>query len=135
MPLQIQKCLAAHPQVSLDKLQNPPFLAVHFRGARPEYIVAVRDKSAIHRNLAMVCSIDGSIVLGASGQPHFSDMLHDTYMASDWRVCEKADNEELRQYYPKVPKVQHEGVCLTWEDGEAMIYWDGKVFKFVSFQP
>ena len=134
-PAQVKKCLTAHPEVAISRLQKPPYSRVDFRGTQREYIVAVREKTGLRRALAMICSQDGSVVLGGAGQPRFSDMLHDSYMASDWRVCRKPQIQELRQYYPNVPTVQNEAVCLTWEDGEAMIYWDGQAFKFFSFHP
>ena len=133
VPAQVTQCLTAHPEVHFNSSQKPSILKVHFRGQHPEYVVAVREKAGIRRGLAMVCGIGGSLVLGGPAQPPFSDMSSDAYMSSNWRVCRKAQIAEMRDWYKGVPDVPFEAVCLTWEDGEALIYWDGGRFRFKGF--
>jgi hypothetical protein len=135
IPTQVGRCLAAHPDVAINRLMKPTYLKVHFRGLKRDYVVAVRETSGTRRTLAMFCSEGGSLVFGGVGQPRFSDMLHDAYMSSDWRICRQPQIAELKKFYPKVPDVTYEGVCLTWEDGEGLIYWNGHAFRFASLHP
>jgi hypothetical protein len=62
-------------------------------------------------------------------------MKNDNYMSSDWRVCSKKDLAELRKYYKDVPDPTNQAICLVWEDAEALIYWDGKQFRWKSLWP
>ncbi len=135
IPPDVQRCLNEHRELKLDTSQKPSILAVHFRGTLPEYVIAVHESSGRGRALAMVCGKAGSVVLGGSPGNPFSDMPDDAYMSTRWRVCREPQIAELRKYYSNVPDVKLEGVCLTWEDGEALIYWDGTAFRFKSFNP
>jgi hypothetical protein len=77
-----------------------------------------------------------SMVLGPKGaNPPFSDMDDDDYMSSDWRVCTKRDVVAMKKYYRDVPEPVNQAICLTWEDGAAIIYWDGSRFCWKSFEP
>jgi hypothetical protein len=137
LPQQVADCLKKHPDVELDSGQHPAYLEVHFdRSSRPDYIVAVTyPKNS--RSRALVCKADGtSLILGArSAAKPFSDMHDDNYMSSKWQMCDTACVLDLRKYYPNVPVPANESVCLTWEDGEGLIYWEGDGFAWKSLHP
>jgi len=136
LPVAISKCLAAHPEVAFANTQKPPFLQVHFhRLGQAEYVLSVLVRKSAQTH-ALVCSPDGTgVLLGAAGEPPFSDMYNDNYMSDKWRVCTLKDILEMRKLGYDVPEPENEAVLLTWEDGGALIYWDGKRFRWKSLEP
>jgi len=100
----------------------------------PDYAVAVIQQE---RSRVLVCMHDGKdSLLGAVGSREpFSDMSNDDYMSSNWRVCSKSDVVALRKYYPSVPEPANQAICFLWEDGEAIIYWDGSQIRWKSLEP
>ncbi len=137
MPSAVTKCLERHRGVTLNRLQKPPYLRVIFTNSGlPDFVVAVREHES-QLNRALVCMHDGNdLLLGAGAEKRpFSDMKNDNYMSSKWRVCTKKEVAALGQYYQGVPDPPNESVCLLWEDGEAVIYWDGEQFRWKSLEP
>lgn len=137
LPKPVSACLARHPDLTFNDRQTPPYLQLFFTTAEnPDYVVAVRERHSNY-NRALVCMYDGKdVVLGArTGTRPFSDMKNDNYMSSDWRVCTRNDVAGLRQYYKDVPEPVNQAVCLTWEDAEGLVYWDGKRFRWKSLWP
>jgi hypothetical protein len=132
----ISKCLANHPEVVFTASQSPPFLRLHFRRAgEPDFVVAVLVRRT-HSTHALVCGQDGTgVLLGAAGEQPFSDMADDNYMSDEWSVCTRKHLRKMRKFYTDVPDPENEGVLLTWEDGQALIYWDGKQFRWKSLKP
>lgn len=137
LPSAVVQCLNNRPGVELDQHQHPPYLKVRFtKTGKPYYVVAVREQAS-DMVRALVCAPDGKgIVLGSrEGGAPFSDMKYDNYMSSMWRVSTKKEVLEMRRYYKGVPEPANEAVCLLWEDGEAIIYYDGMQFQWKSFAP
>jgi hypothetical protein len=130
-------CVAANPEVTVNRLQKPSYLKVFFTESyKPDYIIAVRERGS-SLNRALVCMHDGkAFVLGAKANERpFSDMKNDNYMSSRWRVCGKKDVADLRKYYQGVPEPANDAVCLLWEDAEALIYSDGHNLRWKSLEP
>jgi hypothetical protein len=137
VPRPLAACLARHPHLTVNRLEAPFYLAILFTmSEKRDYVVVVRERQ-FGDNRLLVCMHDGKdIVLGGKGEKQpFSDMRNDNYMSSNWRVCTKKDVTELGQYYKDVPKPINQAICLTWEDAEALIYWDGEQFRWKSFWP
>jgi hypothetical protein len=138
LPKPVTSCLARHPDLTLNHAQKPLFLQVFFSDSMktPDYVVVVRERQSSY-NRALVCMHDGKDVLlgGSTKKEPFSDMKNDNYMSSNWRVCTKADVAKLRQYYSDVPEPANQAICLTWEDAEGLIYWDGRRFCWKSLWP
>jgi len=137
LPSSVTECLARHPEVMLNKLQKPPYLRVSFTtSGLPDYVVAVKERES-KLNRALVCMHDGKDVLlgAATDKQPFSDMKNDNYMSSRWRVCTTKQVAALREYYKDVPDPVNESVCLLWEDAEAVIYWNGRQFRWKSLVP
>jgi hypothetical protein len=137
LPSSVTKCLARHPNVTLNQLQKPSYLRVAFStSGQTDYIVAVKEHES-KLNRALVCRHDDKdVLLGAATEKQpFSDMKGDNYMSSRWRVCTKKQVAAMREYYQGVPEPLNESVCLLWEDAEALIYWDGQCFRWKSLEP
>jgi hypothetical protein len=66
--------------------------------------------------------------------PAFSNMPGDNFVAPNWEVLSKADQNELRRFTSNVPHpMPHDtgdAIGLIWEDGIAVIYWDGNHFRW-----
>jgi hypothetical protein len=100
-----------------------------------DYAVAVLEKATGSARI-LVCTGDGKeILLGEAGKPQFSDMEGDNYMSSTWRICSRSAVRTMQKYYKDVPITRSDSLCLTWEDGEALIYWDADRFRWKSFNP
>lgn len=136
LPGVVSRCVAQHPEVKLDSSQSPPYLRVRFleRG-RGTLIVAVVYRE-VAKSRVLVCPAEGtSLILGEPAGPKFSDMDGDDYMASRWRVCSKEQVVALKKFYKDVPTPENEAVCLTWEDGEALIYSSRGRYMWKSLTP
>jgi hypothetical protein len=135
LPPIVRTCLKQVPAVTLDWSQHPVFLKVFFTLSTDlEYVIAVREGN---HSRTLVCTSAGkATVLGSSLSQHpFSTMPGDDYMSSSWRVCKKKEVYDFRKYYPDVPTPANEAVCFLWEDGEALIYSDGRQLHWKSFKP
>lgn len=141
-PDQIEQCLklpvAATVQVNL--LINPYYLRGDFDGdGRIDYAVAVRGRRT-KRNGVLVCAGNGkAFVLGADQplRPPFSDMTNDNFCSSNWAVYSKAEVQSLKKFagggVPVIPaNLIGESLAMIWEDGIALIYWNGREFKWAS---
>lgn len=136
LPPAVSACLAKHPEVELNQEQRPPYLKVHF-GAESlwDYVVAVtyREKHAVR---ALLCRGDGATqILGVPGSQPFSDMYSDDYMSSEWRRCTRSELQRMAKNYRGVPVTENEAVCLTWEDGESLIYERGGRMQWKNLSP
>jgi hypothetical protein len=89
-----------------------------------------------HASRALVCRADGSSqVLGVPGSQPFSDMYNDDYMSSEWRRCTRSEVLRMARNYRGVPAPENESVCLTWEDGEFLIYERGGRLLWKNLSP
>lgn len=136
MPSVVSRCVAEHPEVRLDSAQAPPYLRVHFAEKGQETLVVAVVYRGATKSRVLVCPAEGaSMILGEPAGPKFSDMEGDDYMASKWRVCSKEEVVALNKFYKGVPTPENEAVCLTWEDGEALIYFSHGRFMWKSLTP
>ena len=121
---------------------NPYYLRGDFDGdKKPDYAVQVRsDKGGMG---VLICTAKLSVFLlgsGISGGKPFSDMENDNFLATNWMVYTKEQVAELEYMggvngpWP-VPKIAGEAIAMIWEDGIALIYWDGKNFKWAGVDP
>lgn len=136
LPTAVTQCLVGHSKLRMDKSQKPSYLKLAFKDEkRVDFAVAVIDARS-GRSRMLVCT-PGSVgvELGGNAQKQFSDMDGDDYMSSRWHVCSKKQVLSLRTYYKDVPEPANEAVCLVWEDGQAIVYWDGQQFRFKGFSP
>jgi len=136
LPHAAKMCLAEHSGVKLDSLQFPRFLRVHFSANSRVTLVlpVVYRKEAKSR--VLVCPAGGpSVILGEPAGAKFSDMDGDDYMASKWGVCSRAEVLSMKKFYKDVPMPDNESLCLTWEDGEALIYWSQGHYMWKSLSP
>jgi hypothetical protein len=137
LPLAVSDCVRRNSGVTMNVLQQPPYLKVFFtREPEPDYAVVVKQQGS-DLNRVLVCMHDGrQVILGSkSDQQPFSDMPNDNYLSSNWRVCSKKSVRVLRRYYSGVPDPDNESICLLWEDGEALIYLDAGKFRWKSLTP
>lgn len=69
-------------------------------------------------------------------RPPFSDMPNDNFVAPKWEVLSKADLTDLKRFQSNVPapvpKTAGEAVAMIWEDGIALIYWNGSRFLWAG---
>jgi hypothetical protein len=69
-------------------------------------------------------------------RPPFSDMPNDNFTSSNWEVFSKTDVANLRHFKTNgpnpVPKTAGEAVAMIWEDGIALIYWNGRRFSWAG---
>jgi hypothetical protein len=77
-------------------------------------------------------------VIGADQplRPPFSDMPADNFVAPNWVVFSKAEIADLKRFVSDVPhpvpKTAGEAVAMVWEDGIALIYWNGRQFRWAG---
>jgi hypothetical protein len=139
-PETVYQCLKSPKVSTLEvfiKDANPYYLRGDFNGDnKPDY--ALKVKAGYVKNGVCICGGDGSVFLLGSavgGGDKFSDMPDDNFLASNWQVYTKKDVEDLKEMggvnapWP-VPKVKGESIAMIWEDGIALIYWDGAKFKW-----
>ena len=85
---------------------------------------------------ALLCRADGSSqILGVPGSKPFSDMYKDDYMSSEWRRCTRSELQRMTRSYRGVPAAENEAVCMTWEDGESLIYERGGRILWKNLSP
>lgn len=142
-PTQIRQCLElpVASSVEEDLETNPYYLRGDFDGdGKMDYAVAVRGRKT-KRNGVLVCAGNRkAFVLGADQplQPPFSDMPGDNFVAPNWSVYSKVETEALRAFTSNVPvipaKLYGETLAMIWEDGIALIYWDGRAFRWAAPQ-
>jgi len=141
-PPTIEKCLKKAQsnagQLVLLKERNPFYLRGDFRGLGvADYAVTVRIPGGDRRNGVLVCAADGKTFLlgGSAGHP-FSDMAEDRFVAPYWDVMSKERVRGMREEKANVPNPvpdpRGESIAMIWEDGIALIYWDGKQFKWAG---
>ena len=136
LPRAVSTCLAEHSEVRLNSSQTPRYLRVHFSAnGKPTLVLPVVYRG-VAKSRVLICPADGtSVILGEPAGPKFSDMDGDNYMASKWRVCSRAEVLSMKKFYKGVPIPENESVCLTWEDGEALIYWNQGRYMWKSLAP
>ncbi|MCE5306443.1 MAG: hypothetical protein LLG20_02270 [Acidobacteriales bacterium] len=142
-PDQIAECLKSpvSSSVEVDLETNPYYLRGDFDGdGRVDYAVAVRGRKT-KRNGVLVCAGNRKVfILGADQplKPPFSDMPGDNFLAPNWAVYSKAETEALRAFTSNVPvipgKLYGESLAMIWEDGIALILWDGRAFRWAAPQ-
>jgi hypothetical protein len=141
-PDQIANCLKLRvaSTVDLNMQTNPYYLRGDFDGdGKVDYAVAVRGRIT-KRNGVLVCAGNGkAFVLGADQplRPPFSDMPRDNFFAPNWSIYSKAEINALGKFagggVPVVPRnILGESIAMIWEDGIALIFWDGRAFKWAA---
>jgi hypothetical protein len=137
LPAPVRSCVEHNSHVAMIVPQKPLYLRVFFtKGSNPDYAVVVRERGS-ELNRVLVCLHSGDqIILGSrSDQQPFSDVADDNYVSSKWRVCSKKAVSALRKSYSDVPDPANESICMEWEDGEGLIYWDGRKFLWKGLTP
>jgi hypothetical protein len=137
LPQALRECIRQNPTVKVNRLQQPLYLKVFFTGAKKaDYVIVVKEEGS-ELNRALVCTPGGkATILGSkSASRPFSTMESDDYMSSKWRVCKKKEVEAMKKYYSDVPDPANESICLLWEDGEGLIYSNGRSLLWKSLEP
>ncbi len=138
----IEACLKQPAVKSVAELvfyANPFYLRGDFDGdGKPDYAIAVRGPKT-RRNGVLFCLANKTThVVGADRplRPPFSDMPNDNFVASNWEVFTKADIADLKRFDTNVPnpvpRTIGEAVAMIWEDGIALIYWNGTRFLWAG---
>ena len=140
-PDAIDQCLkgSVASNLVLSTAGNPYYLRGDFDGdGKPDYAVSVRGAKT-KRNGILFCMGNKQIyVVGADQplKPPFSDMPDDNFVAPNWQVLNKAEVASLAKFSMNVPhpvpRTAGEAVALIWEDGIALIYWDGRRFQWAG---
>ncbi|MDP8979750.1 MAG: hypothetical protein M3O35_04060 [Acidobacteriota bacterium] len=142
VPPVIEGCLKKPAIRSIARIvfyANPFYLRGDFDGdGKPDYAVAVRGPKT-KRNGVLFCMGNKNVhVVGADQplRPPFSNMPDDNFVAPNWEVFRKADIADLRQFDTNVPNpvpnTAGEAVGMIWEDGIALIYWNGSRFSWAG---
>jgi hypothetical protein len=137
-PALLDNCLKKASQSQHFRIlyeDNPYYLRGDFDGDnKPDYVVEIKGQRT-GRNGVLICTAkQESFVLGADNQGDhpFSDMPHDNFVAPDWDVVSREELVRWHQHHPDLPTPEGEGIAMIWEDGIAVIYWDGKAFRWVG---
>jgi hypothetical protein len=125
--------------VSITFDVNPFYLRGDFDGdGRSDYAVAVRGPKT-KRNGVLFCLANArAYLVGADQplQPPFSNMPDDNFVAPRWEVFSQSAVAGLSKFRSNVPNpLPHtaaEAVAMIWEDGIALIYWNGKRFCWAA---
>ena len=118
---------------------NPYYLRGDFDGdGKVDYAVAVRGKRT-KRLGVLFCGGNGHIyLLGADNPtaPPFSDMPNDLFFAPNWAAYSRIETQALAKFTSAVPrplpKITGETIAMVFEDGIALIYWDGRRFRWAG---
>jgi hypothetical protein len=133
IPTRINACMESPKLKSykIDQRTNPYYLRGDFDGdEKPDFAVMVTSGNNKTSGL-IICQGDGrSVVLGAGSRPGFSTMPEDNFLSSDWEVVTLAEFRELLYDKKVAALAKGEVICLTWEDGNAYIYWDGERYRW-----
>jgi hypothetical protein len=126
--------------VEINATTNPYYLRGDFDGdGKADYAVSVRGRTT-KRNGLLICAGNGrTFALGADQplKPPFSDMPNDNFIAPNWMVYSTAETRALAVFkginVPAVPaRLLGETIAMIWEDGIALIYWDGRAFRWTA---
>jgi hypothetical protein len=141
-PEAVEHCLedpAVKGRIEVLTSQNPVYLRGDFQGdGQPGYALQVR-KPGTKLNGLLVCFGRGNVTLlgrAITGRSAFSDMPGDNFVASNWLVYSRSEIAELTKWSSNVPKpikdAKGEAIGMVWEDGIALIYWDGKRYRWAG---
>lgn len=125
--------------VAIAYHKNPYYLRGDFDGdGKPDYAVSIKGVKT-GRNGVLICVGTGRAeILGADNpiQPPFSDMPDDNFVAPYWMIYTKEETTGLGQYEigrpREIPVPKGETIAMIWEDGIALIYWDGTRFRWAG---
>jgi hypothetical protein len=140
-PPAIHECLkrthSAAGKLILLKDRNPLYLRGDFRGVGVNDYAITVGIPAGGRAGVVICEANGkATLLGLSDTHPFSDMPRDGFVAPFWDVISKKEVRSMRQYRANVPNPvpnpRGESIAMIWEDGIALIYWDGKQFRWAG---
>ncbi len=140
-PETIYECMrlpmASQAEITMGK--NPYYLRGDFDGdGRPDYAVAVRGKLTKRLGVLICVGTGIGYLLGADNPtvPPFSDMPKDLFFAPNWAALSRQETTEISKlppFGPRVlPQIRGETIAMTWEDGTALIYWDGQRFRWLG---
>jgi len=117
----------------IDPQVNPYYLRGDFDGdGKADFAVTVLGPKSDVSGL-LICHGDGkAFVMGAGSTPKFSSKKDDNFLSSDWEVVTLAEFRELLYNKKIADLAKGEVICLTWEDGNAYIYWDGDRYRWFS---
>jgi hypothetical protein len=142
-PDQVDQCLRSPvgSVVEVAHETNPYYLRGDFDGdGKPDYAVAVRGIRT-KRLGVLICSGDArAFLLGADNPttPPFSDMPRDLFFAPNWAAYSRPETLALGRYTSAVPHplptIRGETIAMIFEDGIALIYWDGQGFKWAGVE-
>jgi hypothetical protein len=135
----LKKSIAASIVVTPDL---PPY---YLRGdldgdGRADYAVAVRGRKTKRRGVLICDAKDRVFILGADSPtaPPFSDVEGDEFFAPNWAMLSRPEAETLSKEFGGVPhpfpKLLGEAIAMTWENGVALIYWDGNRYRWAGFK-
>ena len=134
----VERCIGNVSATGIEPMteQKPYYLRGDFDGdGMPDYAIAVWSAS-LKKHGVIVCGTKaGRHVLGPvqSNAKIFSDMPNDQFLSNDWQVLTVSDVDQFRKADPRFAAVKGaEAIELVWEDGVAVIYWDGKRVRWYS---
>jgi hypothetical protein len=142
VPPATEDCLNAPAIKSMVEVvfyANPFYLRGDFDGdGKPDYAIALRGPKT-KRNGVLFCMANKTLYLVGADQPlrpASSDMPNDNSVAPNWEIFTKADIANLKRFDINVPnplpKTAGEAVAMIWEDGLALIYWNGSHFSWAG---
>jgi hypothetical protein len=140
-PEQISRCLKLTVASSLEVAitTNPYYLRGDFDAdGNPDYAVAVRGIKTKRLGVLICNGNKRGFLLGADNPitPPFSDMPNDYFFAPNWEVFSRSETLALAKYKDAVPHplpvIRGETIAMIWEDGIALVYWDGQRFKWAG---
>jgi len=138
-PKLVAECLQKPSTMGFEVTPDVPpyYLRGDFDGdGKPDYAVAGRGKKTRRRGI-LICDARGrTFILGADQPlvPAFSTMPNDNFVAGNWVVYSKAETITLTNSLYNAPRplpnVIGETIGMIFEDATALIYWDGRQFRW-----
>jgi hypothetical protein len=117
--------------------RNPFYLRGDFDGdGNSDLALVVRSVEGDKKGILICAGSRKPLLLGITGDRQFSDMPHDRFIAPNWEVLTRTEVKRLGQFKANVPNPvpspRGESIAMIWEDGIALIYWDGHQFRWAG---